>query len=84
LLGAFLRDHFLYIFTLTSTQNAYLLVFNRYRHELALIDDLQKWSEDYSQVKMLYIESVIAKKKYKKVVFSKGWDYQAPFLKNYL
>ena len=67
-----------------QSRNAYLLVFNRYRHESALIDDLQKWSGDYPKVKMLYVESVIAKKKYKKVVFSKGWKYQAPFLKNYL
>ena len=67
-----------------QSQNAYLLVFNRYRSEPTLITDIKNWSREYPRVKILYIESVIAKKKYKKVVFSEGWKYQAPFLKNYL
>lgn len=67
-----------------QSQNAYLLVFNRYRHEPTLIDDIAYWSENkYPEVKMLYIESVIDKK-HKKTFFSDNWTYQAPFLMKYI
>lgn len=66
-----------------QSQNAYLLVFNRHRHEPALIADIENWARDYPRVKMLYIESVFARKKHKKVVYHGAWAFQAPFLLKY-
>jgi len=67
-----------------QSQNAYLLVFNRYKHEPTLIADIKNWSRNYPQVKMLYVESVIAKEKHKKVLFHGKWKNQAPFLLKYV
>lgn len=67
-----------------QSQGAYLLVFNRCRHEQNLITDFYDWSESsHPLVKMLYVESVIADKKYKKVMFRGDWTWRAPFLLKY-
>lgn len=66
-----------------QSKHGYLLVFNRHREEPALIGDLEKWSDDYPQVKMLYIESVISRK-HKRVLFCGNWKWRAPFLTKYV
>mgnify|MGYP000907714341 FL=1 len=59
-----------------QTQKAYCLIFNRCREESDFVQELCKWGEQNSEVKILYIETVLKEKRHYLVKYINGWDYK--------
>ncbi|MDK2801664.1 MAG: hypothetical protein PWQ70_3283 [Clostridiales bacterium] len=62
-----------------QTQSAYLIVFNRSRHEEAFIREFEKLSDLDSRVKGIYIESIKGNYRHYKVVYINQWSDKLPF-----
>lgn len=56
-----------------QTKNAYLILFNRCRHENTFIDELRKLSKSDDRIQVLYIESIKKPHRHYEVLYFNEW-----------